>query len=77
MRLVWKPLLLFNGFCLRNVVLMASVVVADTEVEDLIRRCLSVDQSCRPSLSEVLDHPWMQHNRTVMIADEDDDVDTS
>lgn len=44
-----------------------------TEAEDLIRRCLSIDQSDRPSLSEVLDHPWMQRSRTVLIADEDDD----
>jgi len=46
-----------------------------TEAEDLIRRCLSIDQSDRPSLNEVLDHPWMQHSRTVMIADEEDDDD--
>jgi len=48
-------------------------VVGGTEAEDLIRRCLSVDQSDRPSLSEVLDHPWMQRSRTVVIADEDDE----
>lgn len=46
------------------------------EAEDLIRRCLSIDQSDRPALSEVLDHPWMRRSRTVTIADEDDD-DTS
>lgn len=43
------------------------------EAEDLIRQCLSIDQSHRPSLSEVLDHPWMRCSRTVVIADEDDD----
>jgi len=48
-----------------------------TEAEDLIRRCLSIDQSHRPSLSEVLDHPWMQRSRTVVIADEDSDVEAS
>ena len=47
------------------------------EAEDLIRQCLSVDQSHRPTLSEVLDHPWMQCCRTVVIADEDDDVKSS
>jgi len=54
---------------------MVLVVIAGTEAEDLIRRCLSVDQSHRPSLSELLEHPWLQRSRTVVIADEDDDVD--
>lgn len=63
---------------LRDVILMVFVVVADAEAEDLIRQCLSVDQSHRPSLSEILDHPWMKRSRTVVIADEDDDaVETS
>jgi len=52
------------------------VVAAGTEAEDLIRRCLSVDQCDRPSLSEVLDHPWMQRSRTVVISDEDDGAST-
>ena len=46
--------------------------VVDTEAEDLIRRCLSIDQCDRPTLSDVVDHPWMQRSRTVTIADEDD-----
>lgn len=29
------------------------------EVEDLIRRCLSVDPTNRPSLADVLAHPWV------------------
>jgi serine/threonine protein kinase len=29
------------------------------EVEDLIRQCLNIDASCRPSLAQVLGHPWM------------------
>jgi len=56
----------------RNV-LTVFVVIAGAEAEDLIRQCLSIDQSHRPSLSEVLDHPWMRCSRTVVIADEDDD----
>jgi len=47
--------------------------VGGVEAEDLIRRCLSFDASHRPSLHEVLDHPWMQRSRTVVIADEDKD----
>jgi len=57
-----------------NVMLMLVVGCRCTEAEDLIRRCLSVDASDRPSLSEVLDHPWMQRSRTVVITDEDPDV---
>lgn len=30
------------------------------EVEDLIRQCLDIDPSQRPSLRDLLDHPWMQ-----------------
>jgi serine/threonine protein kinase len=30
------------------------------EVEDLIRRCLNVDPSSRPSLADILAHPWVQ-----------------
>lgn len=68
----------FKDHCYRDVILMVLVVVADTEAEDLIRQCLSVDQSHRPSLSEILNHPWMKRSRTVVIADEDDDaVETS
>jgi len=31
-----------------------------TEVEDLIRQCLTVDVSHRPSLLSLLSHPWLQ-----------------
>jgi serine/threonine protein kinase len=31
------------------------------EAKDLIHRCLSIDPTHRPSLQELLEHPWMQH----------------
>lgn len=30
------------------------------EVEDLIRKCLSIESGCRPSLADLLSHPWLQ-----------------
>jgi len=32
------------------------------EVEDLIRQCLSLDPASRPSLAEVLSHPWVKQS---------------
>lgn len=29
------------------------------EVKDLIRLCLTVDAECRPTLEEILEHPWV------------------
>ena len=30
------------------------------EVKDLIRKCLSIRPSDRPSIEDILEHPWMQ-----------------
>jgi len=30
------------------------------EVKDLIRQCLTIDVACRPTLEQVLQHPWVQ-----------------
>ncbi|XP_064605007.1 serine/threonine-protein kinase pim-3-like [Liolophura sinensis] len=34
------------------------------EVKDLVRKCLSIRPSDRPSLEDILEHPWMQIGKT-------------
>jgi len=43
------------------------------EVQDLIQHCLTFDPSERPSLEEILSHPWMQVPRanSVLVATDD------
>lgn len=44
-----------------------------SEVQDLIQHCLTFDPSERPSLEEILSHPWMQVPRanSVLVATDD------
>jgi len=42
---------------------------ASPEAEELIRQCLHIDPSCRPTLQEVLSHPWMQQTSPSNVAD--------
>lgn len=42
------------------------------EVQDLIRKCLSIRPSDRPSVEEILEHPWLNDGSFMHAASQKD-----